>query len=522
MACPTTAQKTDSNFTGLRYAFEVCIGNLPGDDGETFAVDATAIPEGELGAASPTWHVAQVNSYADFGASISNTARSTITAGRQIEKGVTTDLDASAGWQTDFTLNNFERLAPAFFFAAWRRSDQFGRSSQEDITDVTSNVVTGTGIESTFVVGDLVILENFNNEADNNVLNSVTAVGADNVTLANAVADDASPATNSYVKRVGIRGAAGDIDVDASGSLPALTSTTLDFTTLGLIPGQWVFIGGDTAITQFTSAANNGSARVASVAANRLEFDKTQNTWVDEASATDTVEIFFGDMIKNESDPSLIVTQSLQLERSLSTAGYEYVIGAVPNQFTLNVSSADKITADLAFVGIDAVAQETRKAGSFPVIDTSNVALNTSSDFSRIRLAKTGSLQTPLFAFISELTLVINNNVTPIKAVGTLGAFDVSIGDFSATGNLTAYFSSIEAVNAVRNNEDVTFDFILANGNSGWVFDIPLLALGEGRLNVEKDSPITIPLSLSGARDTDLDTSLIACYFPYLPNIASA
>jgi len=520
MACPTTPQKIDSNGTGLRYAFELCIGNLP-STGDGFAVDAVSIPEEELGSEAPVWHQAEPNSYGDFGASITTTPRTPITAGRQREKGVVTDLDASAGFQIDFTLDNFERLAPTFFFAAWRRSDTFGRSSQETITGISSNVISGTDIELNFAVGDIVVLQNLETAA-NNTVNRISAVGTDAITVAVAIANDATPPANAYVKRVGVRSASGDVDVDAAGVRPALTSTTLDFTTLGLIPGQWVYLGGDTTPTVFTNAANNGFARVFSVVANRLEFDKTQNTMVTEANTTKTVEIYFGDLIKNEADPTLIKLQSVQLERSLATAGYEYVRGCVANQFTLNVASADKITADLAFVGTDAVATEVREAGSFPVIDTANQGFNTSSDFSRIRLANKNTLATPLFAFITDLSLVINNNVTPTKAIGTLGAFDVSVGDFTVTGNVTAYFSDVAAINAVRNNADVTFDFVLAAGNQGWVFDIPLVTLGEGRLSVEKDTPITLPLSLDASRDPTLNSTLVACYFPYLPTAAQA
>jgi hypothetical protein len=283
-----------------------------------------------------------------------------------------------------------------------------------------------------------------------------------------------------------------------------------------------VYLGGDSAGTSFTTAANNGFARVFSVAENRVEFDKTQNTMVTEANTTSTVQMFFSDLIRNENDPALILRQTIQLERSLSTAGYEYVSGCVASQMTLNVSSADKVTADLSFVAADAtqVVTGSRKAGTFPAIDTSGLAFNTSSDFSRIRLARADALATPLFAFITELTLTINNNVQPTKAVGTLGAFDAVAGDFAAEGSLTAYFSDIAAVQAVRNNSEVTLDFAMVNANKGWIFDIPSITLSDGRLNVEKDAAIRLPLTMSGSRDDVLNTSLQVAYFPYLPNAA--
>lgn len=522
MACPTSAQQIESNFTGLRYAFEVCIGNLPGDDGEVFAADVVTIPPEELSATTPTWHVIEPNSYGDFGVTITNTQRTPIVDNRQREKGVTTDLDAVANFQIDYTGDNFERLAPTFFFAGWRRSGEFGRDSAEDITSVSSNVVSATGIDTVFQDGSIVIARNFDTEANNSGVRLVTdASVADQITVASLLDDTVTDAA-AYLKEVGIEGVAGDIDVDASGSLPALTSTILDFTTLPLVVGQWVFVGCDDITRSFTNAGNTGFARVASIAANRLEFDKTQNTMVTEDSTTETIHIYYGDLIKNENSASLIQRQTVQFERSLSTAGYEYVIGGVANQLTINLTSADKITADLAFIGIDgnAVGTAERKSGNFPDIDTDNVAFNASSDFSRIRLANQDALDTPLFAFITEATLSISNNATPSKAVGTLGAFEVTSGDFTVEGSITAYFSDVAAIQAVRNNEDVTLDFIIVQNNVGWVFDIPLLSLGEGRLNVEKDAPITLPLSVNAARDPSIGSTLQTVYFPYLPTVA--
>jgi hypothetical protein len=51
------------------------------------------------------------------------------------------------------------------------------------------------------------------------------------------------------------------------------------------------------------------------------------------------------------------------------------------------------------------------------------------------------------------------------------------------------------------------------------VFDLPLLSLGGGRLNVEKDSPITVPLESSGAKNA-AGYTLMHVSFPYLPDAA--
>lgn len=327
---------------------------------------------------------------------------------------------------------------------------------------------------------------------------------------------------NASIHFVGFTSGSGDIDVDASVLLqPKWTSTTLDFTTLPLNPGQWIYIGGDASATRFTNPGNNGYARILSIAAHELVFDKTQNQWTTEANTTKTIQFFFGDFIRNEDDPDLIVTQSMQLERYVVT-GYEYALGNFGNELTINLPTADKITIDLAFLSLDtkAVEVDDRKPGLFPTILTDAAAFNTSSDMIRIRASAQGSAA-PLFGYVQEASLKIANNVSTLKALGILGAFDVSIGDFEVTGDMTAYFNDIAAVQAVRASTSLSLDFILAFDNRGWVFDVPLFTGDKGTLNVEKDKAIMIPVGVNAAEDDDFHATLLVTWFPYLPNIAT-
>ena len=84
--------------------------------------------------------------------------------------------------------------------------------------------------------------------------------------------------------------------------------------------------------------------------------------------------------------------------------------------------------------------------------------------------------------------------MSPNKALAVLGGFDASVGNFDVSGSVTAYFANVAAVAAVRNNSDVGLNVIAANDNRGFVFDMPLVSLGGGRLADEKDSPINIQL----------------------------
>lgn len=324
------------------------------------------------------------------------------------------------------------------------------------------------------------------------------------------------------------------------------SGTGAGFTTLGLIPGEWIFIGGDTSTTQFAQAANSGFVRINAITDDQhMTFDKTQATFVADAGTGKTVRVFFGRVIKNESNPALIIRQTYQLERTLgapdttepSEIQAEYLIGCVPNTCKMMFGTGTKVVVDMDFVGTNNLQNSNTDgpaAGSRPALVSGN-AFNTSSDFARLKMAildPTTSNPSPLFAFLTTMDLTIDNKATPDKAVSVLGAFEVTTGFFTVDLSCTAYFSEVAAVQAVRNNADVTVDMALVQTNTvslnsqaqilnqGFIVDVPLVALGDGRLNVAINKPIDLPLTIPAARDRVFDHTLLVVFFDFLPNLA--
>ncbi len=518
--------KVDSNITGLRYCEEtVTLGVLPA-------------------AANQRWIELESNSYSDFGGQLTTLARNPINPSRQRKKGVVTNVEASGGFNTDLTQENLQDLLQGFMFATLRRKVESGQGTVGAVTSVSSTQYVTTGANFTnFRVGDLIFGVGFASAA-NNGLKVVTASTATTVSAAGLVVD-AAPAAGSGIRVVGFEFGSGEVNIDVSGSLPRLVraSGTKDFTQFGLIPGELIFIGGDATVNAFNTATNNGLCRVRSVGTTFIEFDKTSGAMSAETGTGKQIRLFFGRVLRNETG-TLIRRRSYNLERTLgfsedtlpNNEQAEYIEGAVPSELTANIGTADKVNLDLSFLATRStllnendggVTLKSKVAGTTRVPVREADAFNTSSDISRIRLATVvpgNPFPSPLFAYATEVTLTINNNLNPNGAVGVLGAFDISAGTFEVGGNITAYFNTTASVLAVRNNADITLDVFIVKSNAGVAIDVPLITLGEGRPNVEQDQAITLPFSqeaATGAKiDPNLNHTLLWVFFDFLPNRA--
>lgn len=504
--------------------------------GVDFVAGIEAIP-------APEWRVIEPNSYSDMGATINTVARNPIRPNRQRRKGRVTGVDASAGFNMDLTYNSSTDLMQGFCFALARQ-----KWTTQGLNEVAAPLFTGTGgpndytapgdkldILSGFGGDELVFASGFTNPS-NNGLKTVVAVGSGGgdaylQVAETTVVDGAQPA-EAKISKVGFKANAGDLAIVMSGSLVRLTSAgqIWDAEMMGLILGEWIFIGGDGANNAFDD--NIGFARISAIDPDGgyLEFDKV--TWPEpsvESGAGKTIHVYFGTVIRSEPDPADIVRGSLQLERTLGLDAdgtmSEYTLGCVPNELTLNVAQEDKVTVDMSFIACDAehrTGAQGLKDGTRPPLQAFD-AYNTSSDFVRIKLSAVSDVDAnpiPLFAYATDLSVSINNNGSPNKAVGHVGAIDISNGDFEVGGELTAYFASVAAVQAVRNNADITLDAIMVFENKGLLYDIPLLSLGNGRLAVEKDQAITLPLETSAA-ESKFGHTLLFQSFEYLPDLAS-
>ncbi len=527
--------KIDSNVTGLAIAREVSNGVLPD---------------------TPLWIAMQPNEYpGNFGGELSLTARNPISQLRQQRKGVVTDLNAAGAFAQDMTMYTFQPLWPGLFLAErLSKPQRGGRLSSDKVMSVAATTGINLGVPAAdlfFTVGMLVHTEGFTNAANNtnDVARAITSVTGNNIVISGLV-NEAAPPDDAIVRAVGFQFPVGDVDVVRSaGDFPQLTSAQGGLVGLRLIKGETIFIGGAAPNNNFDDPGNTFvRARIGvDPTSNTLQFDQTsggvdqETEMTAEDGAGKTIQIYFADVINNVSANSPRFSQeTYTLQRSLGQADDaidifqgETVNGALWNTAAISVPTGDKVTISAEFLATnnqnftgapnDLLPGQPADINELP----ESAAFNTTNDIPDIRLYQRSTdpaaiVPRRFFRFISELTVNVSNNATANKAVGVLGAFAVTAGNFTSTSEMTGYFQNVGALEAIRNNADVGLyafaDQQLNGRRAGLLFDLPFGSVSTPGLNVTADAPITAPLTMTSAVDPVFEHTMIIHEFWFLPS----
>jgi hypothetical protein len=505
----------DGNLTGLYLSEEATPGTLP---------------------ATPVWYEREPNSYTDFGGNFGMTTRKPITHDRQHAKGEVSDNNPSGGWTEDLTPRNMRRVMQGFLYADAREkpSTQPINAAAVAITGVTTgpNTFTAAAGLSVFLVGHLVLPFGFA-AAANNALNRVTAKAAGVLTVANALVADGAPSAVAGVEAVGYQFPAGDLALTLPAGRVQLTSTAGGILLLGLNLGEWIGVGGDGAALAYATNATNAPfyGRISGFTDTTIEFDKTTGVQLADTGAAKTVQIFFGTVIRNEDDCTLIKSRSYTLERQYgcgAAAQSEGIRGWTPNQLTVSIptpATDAKVTVDItgparsSYERTVAEGVLTAAAGATVKAALNEACFKPGLDVYRHKLAvidETTLNPTALVAFNSEGSLVINNNVAGNKAIETFGNSSMNVGEFNVSGSLTAYWTGVEAARAVRNGADLTWDLILTKKNAAVIFDIASIGLGNARATVEANTPVRLPLDTAAGKGK-FGYTLLTTFMRYVP-----
>lgn len=429
---------------------------------------------------------------------------------RQITDLIRVGLEAGGDIPMEASYGALDDLIEGAMMNVWTNAPYRYNNAVADsiITDVTATTITfsnpgvnptGTG---TFAVGHLVRTSGFT-AAGNNALRRVTAATVTTVNLAGGTID-AAPAAQARLKVVGFQGAAGDITATTVGS-NALTSTALDFTTLGLVPGMWLKIGGTAAGERFTTvAANNDWVRVSiasgvtAITATRLELDIVPTGWATDSGATKTISVWMGDYIRNGTTKK---SYAIEVQyQDLAVPEYEVYSGMRVGTFNLSGDAQSILQAQASFMGGNVTNSTARTAGSTDVAAPTGDVLNTSSNVGRI--AENGAVvQGP--NFVLGVNITIDNTLRRQNSVGNVASHGIGIGRAKVSGKLSTYYGNNTILNKIRNGTATSYDvrFTDPNGTRVILVDIPRIKFNTGSPAVPGvDTDRTLDTDFTGLR----------------------
>jgi hypothetical protein len=409
-------------------------------------------------------------------------------------------VGGEAGGEVPYELSHesLDDMLQAALFGTWQTRAY--RRNDKGATEITA-IVTGGSQAFTvadtaaddFADGDILRAEGFGtaNDGFHYVTTGTTATSVRISADTTLVAQGSIPGT-ARLRKVGVRGLAGDIDATAAvGGVATLTSTTLNFTTLGLEKGDRIKLRGFPA----GSAANNDWVRVRDIAANVLTIDLLPVGWASATLTIEWIEIYLGERVKNG-----VLKRSFTLEEEFtdhSPVTFSYTRGMTPSEISLfEGGSQEVLTGQVTFLGFDqeytdANTPDKSATPKRPALDVvtgriisattlaapSTTPFNTAGNVKRVSVGGVVLAKNLVF----EASIEIDNGLRARNAWGVEGAVSIGVGEFAVSGSLATYFDDRSLVESVVKNTETALDFRFEDGDKhALLADMPRVKLQEG------------------------------------------
>lgn len=478
---------------------------------QTFSAHAVETTEGVE--STKAYTEIDLNEYSDVGSQFESQNRQVLARGRRPLKGTQTSRSDAFGYNIDNTVRNVEKQMASFMYdvpSNVRSTRHFldghpkvtAVPTDYTLTDaVTITLANASGL--TVAAGDIVaVLDGVNNRR----AQVVSAKNAAAITVAPLVAGNslllngAMVATNAReIRVVGLAlGTGGTIQ----GFVDRVELKYGSLAPSGLRVGEWVFIGG--------AGKNVGSnqpfyGRISAINTTTgvITFDATTRPISTTSSAiTAGTPLFFGMFFTDDEDQVTLTHM-----RSLSKDGngknqVEVVTGCFGSELAFNASEKSFVNMDFTYIAMNTRydrlddTQYNLKYSSL-ITASENTPINTATDVYRQRLVidKVGSMNTAaIHGLVQEFNVTLNNSLTEATGMGKLGNDGTTAGDVMASGNITAFFVDLAALEAVRCNCTASADLICARKNEGFVVDLPALTLTSNGLTISNDNSVQIEL----------------------------
>jgi len=458
------------------------------------------------------------NTSSSLNANPQTVASNEIRSDRQLSDLILVGLQASGDVPGELSFKAFDDDIEEALQSTWVTTPYIEvLTSDTEISDVGTAVLTvASALGTPFKTGMLALISGMTTTA-NNKLARVLSSTSTSITFT-AATFTAQPVVNvgGAVRVVGFEGVAADIAATVT-SGNALTSTLLDFTTLGLTVGDWIKIGDGAAGNSFATAALNGWARISAITATRLSFDIVPTGWTADAGTGKTIRAFFGDSLRNGSTKRSVTFERQYLDHS--PASYETFRGMTLNQMTMAFAAQAVVAVTRSYIGKDASISTTRASGATDTVAPSYEVMNTSSDVADLLLDGT-SITGP--NFVMSATLSINNNLRAQNAIGSLGPVGTGNGEFNCSlSAFSSYFGDKTLYDRLLANTDFGFTARVQSPSTNketYLFDLPRLEMQTGSPQVSgKNADVMLEGTAQALRHATLGYTICTNRYWYLP-----
>jgi hypothetical protein len=429
---------------------------------------------------------------------------------RQITDLITTGFQAGGDIPMEASYGALDSQIRGAFMSDWALA-----SVRQNTATQTANISAVSATAYTLIASDgtqyrtgafaqymLVVAAGFVAAGNNRTVVAGAASSGTSIVMTAGVVD-AAPAVGARVKQIGFQGPSGDMVAVAGGlGTQGLTSTTLDFTTMGLTVGTWVYVGGPSAGTAFATAGTRGFCRIASIAAHSLLFDVVPSTWAADAGVAKTVQVYVGDYIRNG-----VTRRSYTIElqyQDLAVPEYEYYTGMVPSDLALTVQAQSILTAKITYMGLTAADVTARATGATDTAAPTGDVLTGSNNVGF--LYENGApIAGPNFVLGANIALA--NNLRRNTGLGSLASVNIGVGQALVTGDLNMYYGNNAILQKIRNSVASGYAVGLIDNTTtrAVLIDIPRIKFSDGNPTVPGiDTDRMLDAKFSGVRHPTL------------------
>lgn len=494
--------------------------------------------ETSLNVPSTTWYQTERNTITSLGAQITTVSREPINLSRQRKKGTVVDLDSGYAYETDFTISEFRNFVEGYLFSVGINTDvtqlmATGAETTDDtytgLTALTLNQADKFDIDTLiWVTGGAVLANNGLKTVDADILTGATAISVEE--------DLVDESADFRISFAGFRIPSTTTvswTWDAANKQATLSSTGLVATlqNLGLNVSQCVHFG---SVTTIGGSVQNGFSSTVFGYARVRSFSGTDDVIFDKvdtalqasvAAPTGDLDIVFAEFIRNVFvGTENFLERSYQFEATFPNLGdgtsgntdqaYIYPQGNYANTISFSLPLSDKAGLTYGFIGTDTpIPTTTRKPNAANAIAQTQVqALSTASDIARLRITDVD--EDGLTTDFKSLNLTVNNNVGPGKILGVLGADYMNYGSFAVNIEGEILFTNPLVIEAIREYQTLSMDFIVNNDDGVVCFDLPSMTLGDGSFNFPLNEAVTINVNGRTFEDSVLRTSIGVSIMP--------